>query len=411
MFLSSYRESTVHSSSSDTSEEITEISVAEDNTDQDLASEITKMGFGDEKPVKDERDEIIKALKARLEELEREELNYREAGPSGAQMRRTLREPSAPPRPETPESSSDDGSTVSRHVSASARMTRKIRDNLEVISEFDGTNMAVETFLKEVVSLHDTIKPPENLFVQLIVAKRIVRQAKLAIDGYPTRTVSELSHALRREFGRVKGYDLAVLERQQCRQNRESMVKYVKRFNLLHQDVRRAITNNSGYSENKKAVLIEHDDENAAVQFIRNTDPDIRLQVKAQRPETLREAQEMAIEIENEVQIEREMYRNLGFNRRTESHNPPTRTPKPQQPVARGERPTLPEFRCYNCQGTGHLARNCPKPRQNFQNARPPKPPNLKYLDSAQHQNPRGQSSTYEWEHEEEASSSTPELQ
>ena len=117
-------------------------------------------------------------------------------------------------------------------------MTRKIRDNLEVISEFDGTNMAVETFLKEIVSLHDTIKPPENLFVQLVVAKRIVREAKLAIDGYPTRTVSELSHALRREFGRVKGYDLAVLERQQCRQNREPMIKYVKRFNLLHQDVR-----------------------------------------------------------------------------------------------------------------------------------------------------------------------------
>ncbi|KAH0563565.1 hypothetical protein KQX54_002205 [Cotesia glomerata] len=198
---------------------------------------------------------------------------------------------------------------VSTHVPSesgninSVRM-KDLKSHLEVFTKFDGDNISVETFIFEIKSIFNEV-PEESrvLFIRLIISKKIVRYARKVIDGNDIRSLEDLIRILRINFGENKSYDVTLLERSQCQQNDQSVLNYNKKFNDCHLNVKRALNNNSEFDAENRMLILKNEERQGLAQYVRGLRASIKLFVKSGKPTTIREAQNLALEIEKEELI------------------------------------------------------------------------------------------------------------
>ncbi|XP_044005455.1 GATA zinc finger domain-containing protein 8-like [Aphidius gifuensis] len=261
---------------------------------------------------------------------------------------------------------------------------------LEMITEFDGNNISVETFIFGINSmLNDIQADQKTTFLRLIISKKIIRNARKMIDGNDIRTSDDLFQVLRNYFGENKSYDVSLLERSQCQQGRDNVTLYNKRFNEYHANVKRSINNNCKISSTQRHIILANEEEQGLSQYIRGLRSNIKIFVKSGKPETIRQAQNLALETEKEEEISRALYprmnNNFGKNNETErSQNTFKQYEKPQNTFKQYEKSqinTVPQsvpnskFPCHGCGSFSHFIKDCPKrptyfQPQNFQNRR-----------------------------------------
>ncbi|KAK2586126.1 hypothetical protein KPH14_001257 [Odynerus spinipes] len=184
---------------------------------------------------------------------------------------------------------SEDESTANSRAPRS-RSTHEIREELEVITEFDCHNISVETFITELkLSLANLPNRLHSRFIRLIVISKLIREPRQAIDGLELKTIDDLIAALRNEYDCMKSYDLAMIERNQCAQGRDDVKLFNRRFNTAHRSLKRTLANDSTIIQEHKAVLFANENRIALPQFIRGLKPSIR-----------DKAQNYALEVERE---------------------------------------------------------------------------------------------------------------
>ncbi|KAK0078243.1 hypothetical protein PV326_009480 [Microctonus aethiopoides] len=298
-----------------------------------------------------------------------------------------------------------------------------LKANLDLITEFEGNNISVETFIFEIKTVIDEIpEESHNKFIRLIIAKKIVKQARKAIDGHDIRSIDDLNNTLRENFGETKSFDIATLERSQCHQGNDNVISYNKRFNEIHLNVKRAINNNANFDANHRKVSLINEEQQGLVQYIRGLQPSIKLFVKADQPKTLRDAQNSALETEKEEITSKFIHRKPIFEQnktlakqRNAQHTPWTSKP----PVQNNMIDTKKQFTCHGCGSVDHFIRNCPNKQtnRNFPSKKFPSiPPNqLKYTQCQIEPQTPEQFSQSEWtlqpEEDPTHSSQTQELQ
>lgn len=354
------------------------------------------------------------ALKLRVDSLEK-----------GENVPKT-RETTATLRGETAESQylheggiSDNESTSS----SSFLSTSQLKAELDLVTHFDGRNISVETFISDIKNFLDSMSSVNHArAIKLITTQKIVNEARTAIDGQQIVDRDSLFEVLRGQYGNCKSYELAILERSQCVQGRESVAAYSRRFDQLHRDVRRSIINDPSNTTDTHSILLNNEDKIGLTQFVRGLKYKIKIRVQSLRPTTIKEAQNFSSEIEREEYVDEEIYRRLSRRR----PHPPENDQRSHKPVPHGTftnrgNPTVPQYnsstttasqprRCFHCGSPHHFSRDCPKPRtQNAQNfpSRPPQtePPNpTRYIECPKTEMLEQQSSS-DWQEDKEENS------
>lgn len=123
----------------------------------------------------------------------------------------------------------------------------------------------------------------------------------------------DLIHALRNNFGETKSYDIDILGRNQCQQNNDNIITYNKKFNEIHPNVKRAIDGNPDFDQNHREISLIKEEKQGLVQYIRGLRYNIKIFVKASKPTTLREAQNLALETEREETTTRFIHKKTGL--------------------------------------------------------------------------------------------------
>lgn len=281
---------------------------------------------------------------------------------------------------------------------------KELKSQLEVITEFDGNNISVETFIFEIKSVFNNV--PEDskaLFTRLIISKKIVRHARKMIDGYDIRSVEDLFHTLRINFGENKSYDVALLERSQCQQSNDSVLNYNKKFNECHLNVKRAVNNNSEFNAENRALILKNEERQGLAHYIRGLRASIKLFVKASKPTTIREAQNLALETEKEEVMSHILYKKAPNNNdRASNKSHENKNPKSKNQTHSQKPDGKNKFPCHNCGSFEHYIKDCPSKRQtvyqNFPSRRVPNtPPNqIKYTQCQETEETQEQASCSE---------------
>jgi Zinc knuckle. len=186
------------------------------------------------------------------------------------------------------------------------------------------------------------------------------------------------------------------LERSQCIQSKNGVNEYSKRFPKLHRDAKRAIANDVNIAIEHRKILFANEDRIALPQYIRGLNYRIRNRVQGRRPKDLKEANNFALEVERDETITNEFDRRFG---RPREQRQDERVRKPILPTHKQSSPEYTQLRetvnplrnCYNCGSSGHVARDCTKPRpqpRNFQNQPHPSipPDRVRYIESPENE-------------------------
>ncbi|KAK2574698.1 hypothetical protein KPH14_013048, partial [Odynerus spinipes] len=307
----------------------------------------------------------------------------------------------------------DDESSDSRR---SRQGTRFLLEKLKFVPDFDGDNISVETFIFDLqVVLREIRIEEHNHFIRLVKVQKIRGKALRSLDGADLRSIDDLKHTLRLYFGENKTLDSARIDRSMCTQERDNVLSYNRRFLNAQLNVRRAVTNDSSTEAIHKKYTLADEEKHGLSQYIRGLNESLRISVRAHRPINLREAQNIALELEQEDIMARKTeqlkfrsqprersFMRTPVNRRTHAatsyaprgmpsfrqYNPSPNLPPqqfipppnlPPQSRMRHDNPSGPRNGCYVCGGNDHYSRDCTK-RQNFPSRREQNVPPIQFI-------------------------------
>ncbi|KAI4487681.1 hypothetical protein M0802_011943 [Mischocyttarus mexicanus] len=112
-----------------------------------------------------------------------------------------------------------DSMESSRHLS-----NQRLRDEIHLITDFNGKNISVETFIWEIKQVLQKFRGVEKQrLLRLISTQKILRKARIAFDGIEIYEADDLFALLRNEFCTEINYDIMALERTQCYQKDETV--------------------------------------------------------------------------------------------------------------------------------------------------------------------------------------------
>ncbi|KAI4484927.1 hypothetical protein M0802_012947 [Mischocyttarus mexicanus] len=94
------------------------------------------------------------------------------------------------------EPTDDDSMESSRHLS-----NQRLRDKMHLITDFDGKNISVETFIWEIKQVLKNFRGVEKQrLLRIILTQKILKEARTAIDGIDIHEAEDLFTILRNEF-------------------------------------------------------------------------------------------------------------------------------------------------------------------------------------------------------------------
>lgn len=300
------------------------------------------------------------------------------------------------------------------------KVSKFLWSEVKALPEFDNWSITVESFISQIEeSIGRILRQYHSRFARLIRAHKIRPNEKRLLEGYVTTHIEELVQVLRTQFGEFKTLDVVQTERNFCLQKpNENILEYNKRFMTCQISVERAISNTSNLTPEHKRYTLINERQTGLNMYLRGLKESLRIMVTANRPATLKEAQDLALNEERTAyaaQLARQQA--FGMNRiptlrpmqsrpiQTRFVQPrpmyvaPSRSQVPRTGngpvygiINRPSRPAIeiPQpARCYRCNGVNHLARNCPNFHGVANTTQPPGNNHLiKYIESTEQHQP-----------------------
>lgn len=303
------------------------------------------------------------------------------------------------------ESQGQDGDVISDDESRDGSLESRpptgmkyLLEQLKLIPEFNGDNISVETFIFELrIALREINADERNRFIRLVKAQKITGKAQRSLDGADIQNVEDFQQVLRLYFGETKTLDTARIERSMCMQGNENVLDYNRRFTNAQLNIRRAISNDSSIDSTHRKYALSDEEKHGLSQYIRGLKESHRIIVKAQRPKTIREAQNLALESEREDQMIKyysSQRPSSSFTRTNIRPNISSNTTSRQTTLSpstlsqpslntqeriRSENYQGKRIECYTCGKTGHISASCPDKR-NFPSRRNPSEPPVQFI-------------------------------
>lgn len=300
------------------------------------------------------------------------------------------------------------------------RISKFLWNEVKALPEFDNWSITVESFISQIEeSVMRIPRQYQSRFARLIRAHKIRSNEKRLLEGYVTTRIEELIQVLRTQFGEFKTLDVVQTERNFCLQKpSENILEYNKRFMTCQIAVERAISNTPNLTPEHKHYTLINERQTGLNLYLRGLHESLRIMVTANRPATLKEAQDLALNEERTAYAARlARQQAFGINRvpsfrsvqprpiqpRFALPRPLTVTPARSQvprlgngpvygTVTRSSQPfvTTPQpLKCYRCNGTNHYARNCPNFHGTPNTPRPPENTHhIKYIESTEQPEP-----------------------
>lgn len=233
------------------------------------------------------------------------------------------------------------------------------KEALELIKEFDGKNIGVESFIASIEDVREQVTR-QDYFRRLIIAKRIVGDAARELQEYETDTYERLYEGLRILFGNLQPVSVFRDKRSRMFQGRnEPVSKFTNRF-LEVQNQLLAVLANSTPNENKRRLIIEYEREQGLEQYLLGLRKEISTEVRAQRPDNIRAAIAKAQAAEAYDYTREMMTRNLNISDRNHStRQGPSHSSSRPSAVSQPHQRT--QVSCNYCQRLGHFERDCRK--------------------------------------------------
>ncbi|CAK9799785.1 hypothetical protein ANTQUA_LOCUS2228 [Anthophora quadrimaculata] len=266
------------------------------------------------------------------------------------------------------------------------KISKFLWSELKALPEFDNWSITVKSFILLLEkSIGRIPRQYHTRFARLIRAHKIRPNEKRLLEGYDTTHMEELIEVLRTQFGEFKTLDVVQTERNICFQKpNEGIIEYNKRFMTCQIAVERAVSNKSNLTPEHKRYTLIDDRQTGLNLYLRGLKESLRIMVTANRPATLKEAQDLALNEErtaHAAQIARQQA--FGINRfprlrpmhpRPMQTRPMSVTPARNQATRTGNgiiyrstigpnklvTPTPSPLKCYRCHGINHFARDCP---------------------------------------------------
>lgn len=310
------------------------------------------------------------------------------------------------------------------NFSEEEKISNFLWNEVKALPEFDNWSITVESFISQLEeSINRIPRQYHSRFAKLIRAHKIRSNEKRLLEGYVTTQIEELIQVLRTQFGEFKTLDVVQTERNFCFQSlNEGILEYNKRFTTCQIAVERTVSNQSNLTPEHKRYTLINERQTGLNLYLRGLKESLRIMVTANRPATLKEAQDLALNEERTAyaaQLARRQalgINNIPTSRPTQPRQPQPRFTQPRigsirppwnqetriggRPIyANANQPSRPivpipqPLKCYRCNGENHLARNCPNFREPSSMVRPPGNNHyIKYIESTQQQQPSSSS-------------------
>lgn len=257
------------------------------------------------------------------------------------------------------------------------------RDAIRAIKPLNGQDDAgVEEFIRKVEKIRQQCSQPD-LLLDFILAEKIQQQAERAIRFNDIYIYDDLYEALRENLKQVGSVSHLRSKLDSCRQGAtETTQNFSIRFRGIMNELKYAVQS-SHKGPVKRRIALDIEETECLQKYLMNLRREIGLQVKAQKPTNIGEAQNMATEMETwlkesqpRVPIREPQYqpkkefRPANIQPRSQANTTP-RVPNQSMPLA-----SRMEMKCHKCGKLGHFANQC-YAKQNFQQGHFPKrPPN-----------------------------------
>ena len=252
------------------------------------------------------------------------------------------------------------------------------KDIIRTIKGISGQDdMGIEDFIKSIERAKHRCRQSDSL-LDFILAEKITGNAERAIRYLQINSYQDLYNALRQNLSQVGSASALRSKLEGCKQG---LTETVQNFNLrFRQTVNelKYVVQSEHNEPMERKIAINIEEKECTKRYLLNVKREIGLQVKAQKPSNLNEAQNHAIEMEmwlNEAQPARTMPTNFGPPMRAQPSLPsrqfvlkstnPTPFKPPQFNQSQSTR--TPPGNCHKFGKQGHFISQCPNnTRQNF---------------------------------------------
>lgn len=257
------------------------------------------------------------------------------------------------------------------------------KEAIRTIKAINGQDdVGIENFIKTGKKAKLQCNQP-NLLLYFIIAEKITGNAERAIRYTQIDSYEDLYEILRRNLTQAGSVSSLRSKLESCRQGiKETVQNFNVRFRQLVNELKYAVqAQHFGPMERRIAIGIE--EKESLKRYMLNLRREIGLQVKAQKPAALGEAQNYAIEMELWLrELQPASQKNLALRPMTRSIT--TRTPISMQISTKVPNPNTSsgdrnKMTCYKCGKVGHLSGQCMAKPQHFSQEHFPKcPPQIR---------------------------------
>ncbi|CAK9813123.1 hypothetical protein ANTPLA_LOCUS7682 [Anthophora plagiata] len=278
-------------------------------------------------------------------------------------------------------------SNLPRESNNNTQSKMKAVDVVRTIEPLKGKDdLGVEDFIKAVKYARGICAEPE-LLIRLIIAEKIIEQAKRSIRYISIGTYEELYEALRQNISIPTTVGNCRAKLHDIRQGpTESVQSYNLRFRQQLNELYYAVQNKHNRPTARR-IAMEEEEDGATRTYVLNLRPDIGRLVIPSHPKTLAEAQHMATDMEMWVK-DAHQQQNRRFSTSTPtSNNKPRETHRTDPPLHDKSLAQRMNLKCNKCGRIGHTQERCFA--RNFPVTQPGKlPPKINHIKEDEESTP-----------------------
>ena len=234
---------------------------------------------------------------------------------------------------------------------------------IETIKPINGQDdMGVEDFIKTVKRARIRCEEPEIL-LDLILAKKITHVAEKAIRYMQINSYEDLYAALRQNLRQTSSLISLKSKLESCKQGlTETVQNFTTRFRQITNEIN-YLVQSQHVNPTKRRLKIELEEEEAVNRYLLNLKREIGMQVRLLKPNTVNEAQALAIETETWLKDSQPVRQIIKPPVKIWAKSPgPPRLSANTTP--RAQNSTIPlsdrfKMNCFKCGKIGHISSQC----------------------------------------------------